>query len=145
MTTSTNDLLNRLQILLERSLPMYLSYAPPHTLKSQSGVLSVLSQMVEDQKRAVDRISLLIAENGGVVDHGEFPITFTSLHDLSAEYLVKMTIERQKRTITAIEKIADQLTFAPFAQGLAREVIGEAKGHLENLEELERDLAATPA
>lgn len=144
MTTSTNDLLGRILILLERSLPMYLSYAPPFHLLSQTTVMSVLAQMVEDQKRAVDRIALLITENGGVVDHGEFPITFTSLHDLSAEYLVKMSIDRQKRTIAAIENIASQLTFAPYAQGLAREVIGEAKGHLENLEEVARDMAATP-
>ena len=35
----------------------------------------------------------------------------------------------------ATEKLADMLSHAPYAQAAAREALGEAKGHLENLEE----------
>jgi hypothetical protein len=50
-------------------------------------------------------------------------------------------IERQKRHIAACERLADMLGLAPYAQAAAREAVGEAKGHLDNLEEL----AAEPA
>jgi hypothetical protein len=97
--------------------------------------------MVADQTRTADKLATMILDANGQVDPGEFPMSFTALHDLSVEYLVKQLIERQKRHIAACEKLADQLTMAPYAQAAAREAIGEAKGHLDNLEEL----AAEPA
>jgi Ni,Fe-hydrogenase maturation factor len=64
-------------------------------------------------------------------------MSFTSLHDLSLAYLLKLLIERQQKTIAACEKLADALSLAPYAQAAAREAVGEAKGHLENLQELQ--------
>jgi hypothetical protein len=133
---NTIDLLNRLYVLHHRSLPVYLHYAPPYQLAANPHASTVLSQIVADQCRMADRIGALIVESGGIVDAGEFPMFFTGLHDLALDYLLKLLIERQERTIAACGRIADQLSFAPFAQALAREATGEAKGHLENLQEL---------
>jgi hypothetical protein len=138
---STNDLLNRLLVLHERSLPMYLSYAGADRLEASPKVAAVIRQMVEDQKGAVDRIATLILDNGGLVDHGEFPMNFTGYNDLSVKFLLHKVIERQQQTIAMIEKIAGLLATAPYAQAVARETLGEAKGHLENLQEV----AAEPA
>lgn len=140
-STDTNDLLNRILVLHARSLPMYLGYAQPDQLWRNPKAARVLDQIVEDHKRTVDRLAVLILENHGTIDHGEFPMSFTGLHDLSVEYLFKQLIDRQKRFIAVIEKLADMLKLAPYAQAAAREAVGEAKGHLENLEEL----AAEPA
>jgi hypothetical protein len=137
---STTELLNRLLVLHVRSLPMYLSYAPPAELYQNPRAKAVLDQIVEDQKRTVDRLGTLILDANAPVDYGEFPMAFTSLHDLSLAYLLKLLIERQQKTITACVKLADALTMAPYAQALARETVGEAKGHLENLQELKREL-----
>jgi len=138
---STTDILNRLLVLHMRSLPMYLGYAPPNQLYQNERAKAVLAQIVEDQKRTVDRLGKLILDNNGTVDHGEFPMSFTSLHDLSLPYLLKLMIERQQRSIAACEKLADSLSMAPYAQAAAREIVGEAKGHLENLQELQASLA----
>jgi len=138
---STTEILNRLLVLHMRSLPMYLGYAPPHELGRHQRAKAVLDQIVEDQKRTVDRLGTLILDSGGTVDYGEFPMSFTSLHDLSLEYLLNLLIERQQRSVTACEKLADALGMAPYAQAAAREAVGEAKGHLENLQELQRELA----
>lgn len=138
---STNDLLNRLLILHERSLPMYLSYAGADRIESSPQVAAVMRQMVEDQKRTVDRIATLILDSNGQVDRGKFPMDFTGYNDLSVKFLLKKTIERQEKTIAAIERIVEALATAPFAQAAAREALGEAKGHLENLQEV----AAEPA
>ena len=137
---STTELLNRLLALHERSLPMYLSYAPPHQLDRHERAKAVLDQIVEDQKRTIDRLGTLILDSGGAVDHGEFPMSFTSLHDLSLSYLLKLLIERQEKTIAACQRLADALSLAPYAQATAREIVGEAKGHLENLQDLAREL-----
>src|SRR5262245_57228271 len=99
MNPSTNEILNRLLVLHERSLPVYLSYAPPEHLNKAPAIAQVLRHMADDHLRTVDRLGTLILENHGEVDHGEFPMSFTSLHDLSPEYLLKITTERQQKVI----------------------------------------------
>lgn len=134
---STNDVLNRLLVLHERSLPMYLGYAPPADVQANPRALAVLAQIALDQRRTIDRLATLVLDAGGLVDYGEFPMSFTALHDLSLAYLLTLMIDRQKKLIAVCEKLADQLNMAPFAQAAVREAIGEAKGHLENLQELQ--------
>jgi hypothetical protein len=113
-----------------------LSFAQPWELRKHKKAAAVLEQIVDDHRRTVDRLAALILENGGTIRHGEFPMSFTGLHDLSLDYLIDRMIERQKRFIPVIEKLADQLNLAPYAQAVAREAVGEARGHLENLQEL---------
>jgi len=137
---STTDILNRLLVLHERSLPMYLSYAPPADFTSNDKAKAVLAQIVEDQRRTVDRLATMVLDNG-TVDYGEFPLAFTALHDLSLAYLLKLMIDRQVKMVAVCDKLAGQLNLAPFAQAAAREVVGEAKGHLDNLQELQTALA----
>jgi hypothetical protein len=138
---STTDVLNRLLVLHERSLPMYLSYAPPDRLAANAKAKAVLDQIVEDQKRTIDRLATLVLDGGGTVDYGEFPMSFTALHDLSLEYLLKLLAERQTKFVSACENLANLLAAAPYAQAAAREALGEAKGHLENLKELQAELS----
>lgn len=138
---STIDILNRLLVLHERSLPVYLSYAPPYQLADHTKAQEVLAQIVADHRRTIDKLGTLIIDSGGTPDYGEFPMSFTSLHDLSVEYLLKLLIERQQKFIPACEKLTDLLNMAPYAQAAAREAVGEAKGHLENLQELQSSSA----
>ena len=138
---STTDILNRLLVLHERSLPMYLSYAPPDRLASNPKAKAVLDQIVEDQKRTIDRLATLVLDSGGTVDYGEFPMAFTALHDLSLEYLLKQMAERQAKFVAACENLANLLAASPYAQAAAREALGEAKGHLQNLQELHSEVA----
>ena len=137
---STTEILNRLLVLHMRSLPMYLSYAPPYQLYSNEKATGVLDQIVEDHKGTVDRLGTLILDSSGTIDYGEFPMSFTSLHDLSLPYLLKLLIERQQKHVAACEKLADALNMAPYAQAASREIVGEAKGHLEMLQELQASL-----
>lgn len=137
---STTELLNRLLVLHARSLPVYLSYAPPAELAAHPQARAVLDRIVQDHRRMADRLGALILEQGGTVDEGEFPLRFTAYNDLSLKYLLPVLIERQEKFIAACEKIADQLATAPYAQAVAREAVGEARGHLENLQELQHQL-----
>jgi hypothetical protein len=68
-------------------------------------------------------------------------MAFTSLHDLSLEYLLTLLVERQDKLVAACGNLANLLATAPFAQAAAREALGEAKGHLENLKELQAEVS----
>ena len=138
---TTNDLLNRVLVLHERSLPVYVSYALADALDATPKFAAAIRQMVDDQRRTVDRIATLVLDNGGIVDRGEFPMNFTAYNDVSAAFLLKKIIERQEKTIAMLEKIGDMLATAPYAQAAVREALGEAKGHLENLQELAAEKA----
>jgi hypothetical protein len=141
---STYDILNRLLVLHSRSLAAYLNYARPWAIQAHPKTLAVLDQMVADQQATVDRLAALIMETGPV-EPGEFPIIFTGWHDLSVEWLVEKLIERQQKTIILIERLVNQLNLAPYAQAMAREALGQAKGHLENLQEVAGELQGSPA
>ena len=140
---STNEVLNRILVLHSRSLPMYLSYAPAWQQEEATESAAVLYQIVADQKKSIDRLATFVLDNGGTVDNGEFPMSFTALHDLSVKYVINLCRERQVTVIAALEKLTEMLALAPLAQALAREVLGEAKGHLQNLQDLA--LCQTPA
>ena len=137
------EVLNRLQIIHHRSLPMYLGYATPYLMRGDEKAREVLAQIVEYQKELVDRIGELIIERGGRVHHGEFPMYFTGLHDLSLEYLVRRMIADMKRDVAAIERCAAELDDDPLAKAIAEEALGAAKGHLDSLEELVNAPAAS--
>jgi hypothetical protein len=138
----STDILNRLLIIHHRSLPMYLGYATPYSVRGDEKAREVLAQIVEYQKELVDRIGELIIERGGRVHHGEFPMYFTGLHDLSLDYLVRRMIADMKRDIAAIEQCVAALDDDPLAKAIAEEALGAAKGHLDSLEELVQAPAA---
>ncbi|MEQ8788193.1 MAG: hypothetical protein RIC55_17930 [Pirellulaceae bacterium] len=135
-TADTNDVLNRLLILHHRSLPMYLSYATPYPMTGDEKAREVLGHIVASQTEMVDRIGSLLIERNANVRHGEFPMYFTGLHDLSFEYLVKRMIGDQRRDITQIEACVEKLGDDPLGKALAEESLGAAKAHLDALEEL---------
>ena len=144
-SADTNAILNRLLILHHRSLPMYLSYAAPWTQPGRESATQSLAWLVDAQNKMVDRLNEMILENGRVVDFGRFPLTFTSLHDLSFDYLLRQVIAQQERAVAEISVCVDALRLAPLAQALAQEALGEAKGHLDSLREVVGTLGAAGA
>lgn len=134
-SVETNAVLNRLSVIHSRSLPIYLSYAAPWAAES-NGAADTLNAIVADQLRIADRIGEMILDSNGEVDPGAFPMRYTSLHDLSLNFLLNKLIEQQMRDILAIEQCSSQLATAPLAKAVAEEALGAAKGHLESLKEL---------
>ena len=61
---------------------------------------------------------------------------FTSLHDLSLDYLLGKLVQHQEETIREIDRCVGQLQTIPTIQAIAQEALGEAKGHLDSLREL---------
>jgi hypothetical protein len=137
ISENTNDVLNRLLALHCRSLPTYLSYAAPWLHRGNEGAAATLKSVVADQQQISDRIGEAIVDNEGVVDYGEFPMDFTSYHDVSFDFLLDKLIDRQQAMVSEIEECVDELRLAPSYQALAQEALGMAKGHLDLFQELD--------
>jgi hypothetical protein len=123
--------LNRLLQIHYRSLPMYLSSARPWVPRGHEKAAETLELIAADQKRTIARITDELLAVGADIDLGEFPMTFTDLHDLSVDYVLKELIEAQRRDVAAIE----ECVAATGGDPLAQEALGAAKGHLETLQE----------
>ena len=139
----TNEILTRLMAIHHRSLPMYLSFAPPWRAYGQEEAERVMQRIVSNQKRMVDRLGEMILDNGGTVSYGEFPMRFTAYHDVSFDHLLKILLERQQKEVSVIERYADMLAGSPMAHALAQEALGESKAHLDMLVDLKKPALAS--
>lgn len=139
---STNEILTRLLAIHYRSLPMYLSYAPPWRAYGQDEAERIMQRIVANQKRIVDRLGQMILDGGGLVSYGEFPMRFTAYHDVSFDFLLKILLERQQREVAVIEKYVGLLGASPMAHALAQETLGESQAHLDMLADLKKPALA---
>lgn len=133
--TSTIDALNRLSVVHSRSLATYLNYATPWIPANKGEAGEALRQIAEDNQTMADRIGTMILDANEAVDPGEYPLKYTALNDLSFDYLLQLLLEYQRHLIATTQECAEQLNLAPMARSVAEEALGEAKGHLEILEE----------
>jgi hypothetical protein len=105
--------------------------------------METIHEIVSGQDSLAERISEYVFEAGGLPDHGKFAIEFTDTHDLEIDFLIQEAIGYQRQDIANLDEYVDMLRLAPAAQSLAAEALGMAKGHLESLEELRVDPAAS--
>ena len=134
---STLDLLNELLALHSCSLPSYLSCAKPWSHVADSKDLKALELIAKDHLRMVERIGQVILRHNGKVRSSDFPMLFTDMHDLSTDYILNQVRRRQKNEFDRIIEIVEQLQNSPDALAIAEEAKGAARGHLEQLEELQ--------
>ena len=131
-----NDVLNRLLAIHNRSLPVYLSDAAPWTHQGDEQAALAIQQITAAHRAMVDRIGDFLIERDGMAETGEFPPQYEGWHDLSLDFLLVRLVQAQEQNVTAIAQCVEQLTGDPMAKALAQEALGEAKGHLESLEEM---------
>jgi hypothetical protein len=127
--------LNRLLTILERSLPMYLSYASPWVRKGDDKAVSALRNIVDEQKQLAARVAELVLQRGPM-DLGEYPVEFYDTHDLSLDYLLSRLVDYQQRDVAALSRCVEELQSDRPSATIAEEAIGAARGHLEILTEL---------
>jgi hypothetical protein len=142
-STDTTDNLNRVLTILERSFPQYLKFARPYIPPGREDVMHTIDEIVAGQDALAERVSAMVFEAGDLPDDGKFPIEFTDTHDLAIDFLVREAIDCQKQDIVDLKECVDALRMSPAAQMLAEEALGQAKGHLESLEELAKRPSAS--
>ena len=129
--------LNRLLHQLCRALPMYLADARPWSRPEHRAAQKALDLLVADRHDDVQRVAEAIVELDGHPDPGVFPMDFSAMNDLSLEFLLQKVIEEQHRDIAAVRQCAAELADDPPLCALAEEILGNARGHAEILEEIE--------
>lgn len=130
--------LNELLTLLYRSLPMYLAEARPWVQRGAEKLSAAVSAIAGDQCLFAHRVAQAIVDLGGHPGPGSFPYQFTSVHDLGIDYLLQRLIECQRYDITRIGRCVEDLAETPQYAALAEEILGNARGHLETLEQLSK-------
>jgi hypothetical protein len=136
LAPDANEILSRVLVVHNRSLPRYLIDAAPWLRPGEERVSETLEQIARDQEQVVDRIGAHLADENKPIDMGEFPMVFTGYHDVSFDFLLPILIDRQERTVAYLQQCVAALAHAPLANALVEETVGLAKGHLDNLREL---------
>jgi hypothetical protein len=139
--SKTIDVLNRLYVLHNRSLPRYLGDAAPWTNAGDEAASQTLRHIIEDHEQTLERLGAMILDRDGALEHGRYAMEFTGWHDLSFEFLLARLIELQRRDIRTIDACARELEHDPEAKAVAEEILGQAKGHLDSLTDLTREPA----
>lgn len=135
-SANVRAILSRVLATQTHSLPRYLQYAAPWLHQGDERASAVLQLVSADQQRLAERIADYLLAHFGRVDSGEFPMEFTSMHDLSLDYLMQHLTDYQRTVIRRLEQCAQALSADSAAQALAQEALGAAKGHLESIEEV---------
>ena len=141
----SNQALNQVLIALHRSLPLYLGFADPWVTFGNEEPRRVLSRVVADNQEGVDRLTALLDSRRYTIDFGEFPMNFTSLHDVSLDYLVTQLGEDQLREVQLFESSLERLTDDPEGREVVAEILTRSRRHLHSLEGLKRQPAKANA
>jgi hypothetical protein len=128
--------LNRLYLIENRSLAMYMVDACPWSHPGDEKAAQVLAHIVADQKVMVQRLAELIDAREGRVHNGSFPMQFTDLNLVSLDYLVGEVARLLRQDIESIRASVEKLAGDREAQELAEEILGAEQAHLEALDGL---------
>lgn len=141
MNSSNNviPVLNRLLTTLYRALPVYIQGAHPWVPPERRPAMDLLNRIAGDQQMYAQRVAHAILQEGGRMEIGQFPLEYAALHDLGIDYLLKKAAEAQRRQVQIVEECVSALNGVPRLHSLAEEVLGNARGHLESLEDTMND------
>src|SRR5689334_1981256 len=92
----------RLLATQRHSLAMYLANTRPWAPPGSERALAAVRHIVEDQTKMSGRIADHMIDVYGQVDSGEFPMEFTSVHDLGIEYLIERLIAAERHDVGLI-------------------------------------------
>jgi bacterioferritin (cytochrome b1) len=130
------DALNRLLPALNRSLAVYLSYAPPWTPPGCESLHEAVARVAADHLWYCERLVETVRALRGTPQFGEFPSRYGDLHDLAINYSARQLVAELRGNLPLIEDcVAATAGVAP-ARELAEEILGNTRGHLELLEKL---------
>lgn len=123
--------LNRLLVTQRCSLARYLSKSLFWTHQGNEALVKAIFRIADDQKHYAHRLTDAIEERDGRVESAASPMAFTSLHDLSLDYLLTRLIEYQQRDIQVIQQCAAEPGQDDPARNLSDEILKSEREHLE--------------
>ena len=131
--------LNRLLQLLCHSLPRYLQDAKPYASPDQAALCGAIDALAADQAHYARRTAEAILDSGGEPEPGAFSTGLACVNDLGVDYLLQEVLRRHRDDTAEIEAIDAVLAHSAAHAPLAREILGNARGHLDILQRLVQD------
>lgn len=133
----TVGLLNRLFRIVHRSLPVYLAQARPWPGPSGQKAQELLARMAADHQALAVRLAAAIRQEGGVVDFGRFPLEFTSMNDVTIDFILRKVHQRLEHKVRAMSHYVDDLADAPSLQPIAEDMHRLTLEHLAAIREMQ--------
>jgi bacterioferritin (cytochrome b1) len=130
------ELLNCLLRTLCRSVAAYARDARPWARPDQQELVRAIDDLADDQQHYARRVTDAILELGGAPEPDTFPLDYSAINDIAIDYLLQAVIEGQDRDLAQLEQCAIALAELPPLGDLAREILGNARGHAEILAKL---------
>ena len=136
------EILNQILQIEEYSLANYLMDARPWMRDGDEPLAATIARLYEDRLESAKKISHLIVDRDGYIQPGSYPLDYTGLNDVSLDYLYPLLVDQQERIVARLEELTEQLRNDPEAYALAQEILGNERGHLENLREISQPAPA---
>lgn len=132
MAAIDSEHLNSLFVLLHRSLLQYLGECSPWTAEDshQGETLAAIRGIVTRQEQDETLLADVLNDSGWVINCGGYSTSFTDLHYVSLQYLLKQVVVSQTEIVKAFEAAAQKYPDTPLLQTVAnneREILNTAR------------------
>lgn len=128
--------LNQVLHVLTRSLPAYLACARPWASADTDPICEALATLADDERRYALLVAEAIVRLGKRPAPGVYPKAFWDLNDLEPRYLLGRVVACHAGDVESLRACCDALRDVSALRDLADEILGNAQGHLEVLEDL---------
>jgi len=139
-----NEVLNRVLVVMGRSLLQYSADAWPWTGSGSTVPRATVESLTAEQSGRVRKLAELLDRRGWTIDFGVFP-DFTGLHFLSLDFVLPRLVENQRAVVKEIEMAIPKCTGDPDGAALLLEILAGERSVLAKLEELSRSKPTAPA
>lgn len=131
--------LQRLFALQEYSLARYAAQAQLYGGNDAHKSLAAINDIAKDQSIRASSIGKLIASRREPVEHHGFPLRFTGLNYVSADYVARLLLTRQPQLIAEVNACIAALIGDAEGRRLAREVLAGETANLTTLRSIASD------
>ena len=125
--------LQRLFTLQEYSLARYAAQADLYGQNEAYDSLAAIKNIATEQSIRAARIGNLLASRREPAEHRGFPLCFTGLNYVSADYVARLLFTRQPQLIAEVNACLASLMGDTEAQHVARAVLAAETGNLNTL------------
>lgn len=98
MSAVTPTQVNELLVAIGRSLLQYTADAYPWS-PANKDLREPILRLAHEQQNSVRKIVHWLDDEGETIDYGTYPVDYTSLHYVSAEFLLKYMISNQTENV----------------------------------------------
>lgn len=127
------NVLQRVAALHHRSLPVYLTYAPPWVPPNHEDRRQVIDEIAADHHELVERIVRILEAEGRPFSLGDFPMAYTDLNDLSLDFILTELVRYEERLQATLLTYREDLPADGIPGGIVDDAVRMASAHREIL------------